>query len=404
MQIRYLVRMSVSDLRKLSTIAILILISVSALFITGFYNCTTTYTEADEYFDKQMWPADILIRGSTNVTTIVENIKKIDGVKWIVSHGDGITVLNAINYNHKEYSISIGWCNVDDPTFPDPKFLIEGNFFKNNNENAIIIENFGKKLLEDINVTVKVGENGTKIKMFDTLFTIIGVIANPLDIGNEEGYITRLTNIINFYVPLTTYYRLISKFKNPTQHYSTSYISTENTYTLKGLYLPPGSDIYVKVKEGYSVEKIANKIREMYPTLQIDTIVEYRQRRTQVAYKTIPFIGASFIFIGLTMVWEVRHRKKEDSTLKAIGWSFKDLSLFYILRDTFLALIATVLSVFYVILMSLTETASINMYQLRLFFLQIIPVIPAVIVGTLVLSVPSMYIAYRISVEEAIRT
>jgi len=410
MQFKYVGKISVRDLRKKSTIAILLLISISALFINAIYSNIYVYSASDEYFDKQQWPTEIIVGGldrfsNENLTKIVEGIKEIDGVKWIVVHGDGILILDAIEYKEKNFTIIVEWCNVDDPTFPSPKFLVEGNFFKNNNEDAIILENFGKQLLEDIKVPVVVGSNGTKLEIGGIPLTIAGIVGNPLTIGNEEGYITRLTNVIYFYVPLLTYYRLISAlFKKPPQSLqSLRYEKSSNTYTVKGLFLPPGNTVYVKVKEGYSVENVADKIRKKYPDLWVSTYTEYRHWCTQHMLSDIPVVIGIFIFVSLVMVWETRYRKKDIATLKALGWTFKDTAFFFTLRNIWLALIASILSSICVIAMAWLELFSINWYQINLYLSRVPPITPIVIAGTLLFSLPSMYFVYKASVEEAVR-
>ena len=79
------------------------------------------------------------------------------------------------------------------------------------------------------------------------------------------------TAILNVPTLITTIKKLFGKRqkKPPQSLQSLRYEKSSNTYTVKGLFLPPGNTVYVKVKEGYSVENVADKIRKKYPDLRI---------------------------------------------------------------------------------------------------------------------------------------
>jgi len=397
-----LVKFSIKDLKKKSTVVILILVAVNALLISALYRNLFIHSIADEYYEGKLWPTEIIVNPSnsnSNYTPaeLAEAIKKIEGVSWLVVNGDGFFAFDAFYYKGKSYSLILSWCNVKNPTFPNPKFLVEGKFFGQNNEDAIIIESYGQMLLKNIGLNATIG---AKISFLDMRFTLEGVIANPLEAGREESVLA-LTNVLHFYVPLETYYRLISCYYNESV---CGFEISQHQITISGLVTPPGDTIYVKVAKGYSVKDIANKIKEISPEATVRTIVDAKKAEKQYTLSSaLSMILPLFVFISLLLVWEARHRKNEIAIFKSLGWQFKDLLYFFIIRNVILSLIASLLGFFFILLWSEIVMFGINWYLVEYHLQPCLISIPIVVATTLLSSAPALYFVYREGIETAIR-
>lgn len=335
MALRKLMHMITKDVKRKYSMAMLILLTYSSLFLGIIITNIYVHTLMDEYIDGHSWPTEIQIYGWENhspeeLGDIVDEIRNIDGVKWVVYPGGGIMIDYAFKYNDENYHLEICWCNVEDPTFPHPKFLVEGRFFKSNNENAIIVESIGKKLLEDLKLFR--GTGTTKVQILGVNMTIIGVISSPAIYGAEE-LLLKGTSIISFYVPLETYLNLVSIARQA------PYGGSLNVYVSGG--------INVKVYENYSVDEVVNKIRKKFPGIELCTVTESERKFHRAVFMSgIRHVILGYLLASVVMVWDVRHRRREIVFLKALGWRVKDILKFFTLRNTFLGFLSAISAVF----------------------------------------------------------
>jgi len=386
--------MALKDLRRKSSIAVLILLSISSIFLFIILRWNFVHTLADEYFDRKYWPAEIEIDWYENESgipvdlgSIVDDIREIEGVKWVVYPGGGVSISYAFNYSGKDYYLEISWCNVEDPTFPHPKFVVDGRFFKSNDEHALIIEMPGRKLLEDLGLYHGIG---TKVQILGVNLTIIGVIGNPLYSGREEQYL-KLTNTINFYVPLNVYLNLTSIALGP------PYIGSINVDVSKR--------ICVRVEEGYSVDEVAEKIEERFPGIRMSTITESeRSWLRSVTLDCLIQALISYLLSGIMMMWSVRYDKKKIFLLKALGWRVRDILGFFTLRNVILGVFSAVVGTFLTLVVGILPAPYINLYIVYTILLPLPLLLPMVILAVLIFSLPSIYLVYRLSSGEYIRS
>jgi len=394
MPLRSLLVMALNDLKRKANIAILILLSISSIFLFIIVRWNFTHTLADEYSDRQDWPAEIEIYKYVNESgdrvdlgSIVDDVREIEGVKWVVYPGGGIWIDDAFNYHGKNYSLLIGWCNVEDPMFPHPKFIVEGRFFKLNDENAVIIDMIARKLLEDLGLFHGIG---TKVQILGENLTIIGVVGNPMLYGGEEQHL-KLTDTIYFYVPLNTYLNLTSIALSP------PYINSINVFVLK--------EIYVKVDESYSVDEVAREIRERFPGIGMLVVTE--SKRSLLRSITLESLIQGLIFYllsGMVMLWSVRYEKKEIFLLKALGWRVRDILRFFTLRNVILGIFSAVIGTFLALVVGILPTPYINLYIIYTILLPFPFLLPMVVSAVLIFSLPSIYWIYRVSSGEYIRS
>lgn len=390
---RKLLSMALKDLKRKSSIAVMILLSISSTFLFIILRWNFIYTLSDEYFDRKYWPAEIEIyNGYENESgvpidlgSIVDDIRGIEGVKWVVYPGGGISIGYALNYSGKNYYLVIHWCNVEDPTFPHPKFMVEGRFFRSNEEKALIIEMPGKKLLEDLGLYQGIG---TKVQMLGVNLTIIGVIGNPLFHGYEKKYL-ELTNDIDFYVPLNTYLNLTSIALSP------PYVGSLNVDVIK--------TIYVRVKEGYSVNEVAEKIREKFPGIGISTVEDERSWLRSATLQFLIQALVSYLLCGAVMLWSVKYREKEIFLFKALGWRITDILKFFAVRSVILGLFSSIIGPFLLLVTEILPVFAINLYIIYVILLTVPLLIPTVVLVVFIFSLPSIYLVYRLSSGEYLR-
>ncbi len=389
-----LLSMAMKDLKRKVNIAILVLLSISFIFLFIIVRANFIHTLSDEYWFRKDWPAEIEIYWYENESgipvdlgSIVDDVREIEGVKWVVYPGGGISISYAFNYSGEDYYLEIGWCNVEDPTFPHPKFVVDGRFFKSNEEKSLIIEMPGRKLLEDLGLYHGIG---TKVQILGVNLTIIGVIGNPMLYGGEEQYL-KLTNVINFYVPLDVYLNLTSIALSP------PYIGSINVDVLK--------TICVKVEEGYSVDEVAEKIREKFPGIEISTVTESeRSWLRSVTFESLIQALISYLLSGIMMMWSVRYDKKKIFLLKALGWRVRDILGFFTLRNVILGVFSAVVGTFLTLVVGILPAPYINLYIVYTILLPLPLLLPMVILVVLVFSLPSIYLIYRLSSGEYIRS
>jgi len=394
MSLKNLFSMALKDLRRKSSIAVLILLSISSIFLFIILRWNFVRTLADEYFDRKYWPAEIEIYWYENESgipvdlgSIVDDVREIEGVKWVVYPGGGISISYAFNYSGEDYYLEIGWCNVEDPTFPHPKFVVDGRFFKSNEEKSLIIEMPGRKLLEDLGLYHGIG---TKVQILGVNLTIIGVIGNPLYSGREERCL-KLTNVISFYVPLNVYLNLTSIALSP------PYSGSINVDVSK--------KICVKVEEGYSVDEVAEKIREKFPGIEISTVTE--SERSWLRSATLNYLIQaliSYLLSGVIMLWSVKYREKEIFLFKALGWRIKDILKFFTLRAIILGVFSSTIGPFLLLVTEILPVFAINLYIIYVILLTLPLLLPTVILTVLIFSLPSIYLVYRLSSGEYIRS
>ena len=389
-----LLSMAMKDLKRKVNIAILVLLSISFIFLFIIVRANFIHTLSDEYWYRKDWPAEIEIYWYENESgipvdlgSIVDDVREIEGVKWVVYPGGGISISYAFNYSGEDYYLEIGWCNVEDPTFPHPKFVVDGRFFKSNEEKSLIIEMLGKKLLEDLGLYHGIG---TRVQILGVNLTIIGVIGNPMLYGGEEQYL-KLTNVINFYVPLDVYLNLTSIALSP------PYIGSINVDVLK--------TICVKVEEGYSVDEVAEKIRERFPGIEISTVTESeRSWLRSVTFESLIQALISYLLSGIMMMWSVRYDKKKIFLLKALGWRVRDILGFFTLRNVILGVFSAVVGTFLTLVVGILPAPYINLYIVYTILLPLPLLLPMVILAVLIFSLPSIYLVYRLSSGEYIRS
>ncbi|MCD6485639.1 MAG: ABC transporter permease [Candidatus Odinarchaeota archaeon] len=388
MLFKRLIRMGLKYNRRKTSIGIFVIVTFSAFLLMLVVGNVFVRTSAQEYVKKQLWPTEIYVEPNS-IKTLKElqtHLKDIDGVKWFIYPGDGLE-FQQIYYNNKSYYIFLMWCNVEDPTFPNPKFLYEGRFFTSNYENAVIIDSATEKLLEYTGRFNGLGESGTKWDILGINMSVIGVISNPALYGNEN-YTLQGSTVFNIYVPLHTYEMLFNISKQP------QYINVT----------PAGNGIFVKVKEGYSIKEVASRIRNTFPNVYVFTEESYENATyTQVVIPAITNSVIAFSIVGVIMVWEIRHIKEEIILLKAIGWKSNDIVILFLLKDLTLGLVASFSGFVCMLLLYKFVLGFFNAY-IAWFIASLIPLTTLfVIVGTIIFSLPSLIAIYRSNVEKLLR-
>ena len=384
-------KIATKSVTQKSSIVVLILLSISMYYLGGYVGSEVVFSYTQEYWTQKNWPTEIKIYKTTdthyNFSAIVNNISNFEGVKWYVYPGGGILIRNdSYKYNGEQYYLEIKWCNVEDPTFPNSKYLIEGNFFRTNSENTIILESVGKQFFKDLGLYKGLGKNKTVLSVLGFNMSVIGIIASPILIGREEGYL-KLTNVIDIYVPLHTYMRIVQKIK--TQNY-------ENNATING-------GIYVKVKEGYDVEKVAEKIRNTYPGINVFTISEEKRILSRMFLQmTLINAGIPYVLATIVMLWDVKHNESKTALLKVLGWRRRDILKLFILKYFLMGIVGGLLG------LALSFTSFITMPPNLYIIYQVVMFIPIqILLGAstaLLFAIPAVIKAYSVNAEKVMRS
>ena len=398
MLVKKFLKLSLKYSKRKTSIGITIIILVSAILMMIVVGNVFFRTSSQEYVEGRIWPADIYVSpGGQNITEsafeIQAHLGEVDGVKWFVFPGTGIE-FQRIYYNwgnyERNYLITLMWCNVEDPVFPHPKFLYEGRFFASNYENSVIIDSATKKLLEYTGKFNGLGENKTVWNILGINMSVIGVISSPALYGNEN-HTLYMTDVLYIYVPLYTYKMLFNISKQ---------LMRQPQYRDVISWIP---DFYVRVKEGYSIEKVANNIKNRFPNAGVITVEEYRE--SQYNRVVAPQINNSIILFGLVgviMIWELRYRKKEIFLLEAIGWRRKDIILLFTIRSLLLGVISSIAGLF-VMLLYYKLLNFLNAYIVW-FIITLTPLTMIfVILGTIIFSFPTILILYKLNIESILR-
>jgi len=251
--------LSLKDCRRKISIAILILLTVSSIFVSAFVVENLIDTIDKQYSVDENYPWDISIvawhpygnESLGNMSLLAELVKDVEGVKYVI-YPDIIFYEGWIRYKHKSYFLAIHGVNISDPIFPRPRYLIAGEFFSSNNESAVIMNNVGVKLLEKVGLFRGLGDNKTFLDLgppggnssFE--FVLKGIVGIPGDVGDEED-VLKLTNGIDIYIPIGKYNELFKVYKR--------------SGSLR-LHWLPAIDIVVKDKD--KTKEIATKIKNKF--------------------------------------------------------------------------------------------------------------------------------------------
>jgi len=377
------------DIKRKSSIAVLALLIISSFYIGGFISSFIIEIEAEKYWHDQSWPADIHIIWWEygNFSEIIEGVNDIEGVKWSV-YPAGINFFERIKYGDKRYTLYVTWCNVEDPIFPSPKYIVEGEFFKSNNETSVILESIGKQLLIDIGEYKGLGENGTVIDLDVMNLTIAGIISNVLIMGREEAYL-KLTNIIFVYVPLNTYLEI--------------YETLSKNESTMGSSIDIDPTIYVKVEEGYDIEEVADRIRERYPGVSLETRLEAKRAEQEVLLRGTLYTAIMiYALSAAVMVWDIKNRNYEIAMLKAMGWRRRHMLELFVLRYVIFGLISGLAGLIVGFILSSLMLAP-TLYYAYLFILYLPYQVLLTTTFTVLFSIPATIKAYNISAESVIR-
>ncbi|MHA1471147.1 MAG: ABC transporter permease [Candidatus Asgardarchaeia archaeon] len=384
---RVFTRIIMKEMKRKTTIVVFILLSISSYHVLAFFSSQVVYSFVNDYHEERMWPAEIEILPSETLTNysyldyVAEHVNEIGGVKWSVYPGGGILVSNMFSYNDESYYLFIMWCNVDDLTFPNQKYLIEGRLFDSNNESSIIVENMAKRLLEKLNMYHGMGKNKTTLQILDFNLTLVGVIADPRTV-NVEDYYLQLGNTFYAWVPLDTYMALVQK-----------------TYNLTSGIASASSTIYVKVKEGFDVEDVAKRIRMRFTQIEVKTYKDYKSFILMQYLQMFFMFGlVPLVLFGLTIFWDINHNAYKIALLKALGWKRRDVAKYLLLKYGFSGALAGAIGMILSII-PIPFILFANTYVLILF-LGYFPIqIIMMSILTVIFALPAVYKAYNMSTE-----
>ncbi len=404
-------RFAIKDLKRKASIAIIILFLIPSWSILANVSQLFVETPDEKYIWELQWPADIEagMKNASETPILLKKLKEIEGIKWYVYPSE-IDLWNWLSYEERNYSLCVHWCNVDDPTFPSPEFLIEGRFFRSNYERTVIIENIGLQLLKDLGLYKGLGENRTIIclRAFNLIenvtvvfnLTLIGVIANPATIGEEELHL-RLSNTINIFLPLGTYLDFFNKTFLGGRYWAADF--RPGNMDWEWYFFPTA---WIKVKKGYDVEEVAENIRRSIPGVIVRARTKSEKSRIKwLLYRLGVALIISYALLGSIIILDMYINQSQISMLKVLGWQQSHMVKWFMLKyltigilDTFLVLIFPGLTI------GLLLGFSFTWYSLYIYLVHLPYYLAFMILASLLLGLPAMIMGYRISAESAIRS
>lgn len=96
--------------------------------------------------------------------------------------------------------------------------------------------------------------------------------------------------------------------------------------------------------------------------------------------------------------------KKRYFCLKALGWRIKDILKFFTLRAIILGVFSSTIGPFLLLVTEILPVFAINLYIIYVILLTLPLLLPTVILTVLIFSLPSIYLVYRLSSGEYIRS
>ncbi|MGQ4833902.1 MAG: hypothetical protein ACP6IS_08390 [Candidatus Asgardarchaeia archaeon] len=392
MNIRKVFKALLKKLIRKRSIFIVLLLIFSTNNLTAYLFGQAVYSYVNEYSTAREWPTEIIVyrNGPGNLSNVVEKINNIDGVKWFVYPGGGVYIFDAFNYNEMKYTLQIMWCNVSDPTFPHPKYLVEGRFFKNNYENAVIVETIGRRLFEHLGIFKEYEKSILNLSIFgfNVSLTFVGAVSSILIEGREDYYL-RVSNTIFLYVPINVYYELYNETK----------ILCVTTRKI----VPGPQLMYVKVKDGYNINEVIKEIKNLDPTVGVASVNDAKEN-LEVEY-TIALVIALILFgvASLVMIWDVVTDKEYISLLKVLGWTKWNVLALYILTYLIYGVLASSLGLLVNFLDNFLG-APPGPRLLNLLLTTFIPLHYSVGISTaLIFSIPAIIKVYKVSAESLLR-
>jgi len=384
-KVKNCLRLSARDLRRKGTIGVLAILSLSSFFVyLALWQSPMFHALHMEYESMQEWAVELHLARlyplkSGFLEEEIEEIENIEGVEWVVYPG-GIFAYDVITCEGRNYTALIMWCNVEASTPPLFRFLIKGSFFGESNEPSVVVDSVAIASLKKAGIDIDLG---TKLKMFGRNMTIIGIIGNPLLLGNEESYLKR-SSVVFFYVPLRLYAEMVPLAESA-EYAQTSWVD----YTA-----------YVKLNNRGLIDNVVEEIEEKISGVEIDTVIDHEQRLSQMSFMTyqIPAI-VCYLIAGLVMIWDARFRRQHISTFRALGWRRIDVLRYFSIRNIVLGATSGFVGwlgsvIFVVVLLEL-----LNLYVSTLAFFELGFGLATSIFVTFLFSIPSIAISYKTGLE-----
>ena len=403
------------NLKNKGILAVLLLMIIPSLNTYNFVAEGVVKDISIQYTHDLLNPSDIMVSLELNgfygdrwgiYQNVTNIIREVYGVEW-VGWPWKVTYMprnSTMNY----YWYDFIWCNVSDPVFPKPKYVVEGRFFSSNNEKAVLLDRQAFLYFKKINKISKVGDeiklvfkyvfpdNGTEI-IADFEYTVVGVVSSPSMDALGASVIEKTGFAGNIILPIETFMSFLEEL----------YVK----FFKRGVYdlftLVP--IILVKVKKDFDIDTIAADIKEAvmerYPWIGITLTIMENHWRSYIArefQKTLVFIIVSFVFIASILYWDVGTRRRLISQLRIMGWKRIHVVLFFILRYVILASLGSFIGAIVVTMF----IVSLGVNPLYFFYIIVTyyPVVALVYIAiTLLFSLPALIRAYSLNPERVIR-
>ena len=337
-----------------------------------------------------------------NVTDVVRSVV---GVEWAVAPRS----IYYLPHNGSLYWYRFLWCNVSNPVFPKPEYVVEGKFFSSNAENAVLLDRQAFLYFKSIGRISGVGDvlgftfrhvfwNNDSEIIASFSYVVKGVVSSPAmdalgsSITERNGFAGYIILPVNTF--LKFFYVLYEKFWS------------------RGIYdvLTPDSAIVVRVKSGYNVDAVAKEIKrvvsERFPNGEVLVYIPERtwQRTVEKEFREmVTYLVFSFTLIAGILFWDVGARKRLILLLRVIGWKRKHILILFIFRYAILAVLGSLIAAFVtagIYVLFGVSFAKILLVLVKYYFLAVAVVY---VLFTLVFSVPALLRVYGLDLEKVLR-
>ena len=337
-----------------------------------------------------------------NVTDVV---RSVEGVEWAVAPRS----IYYLPLNGSFYWYQFLWCNVSDPVFPKPEYVVEGEFFSSNDENAVLLDRQAFLYFKSIGRISGVGDvlgftfrhvfwnNGSEI-VVSFSYVVKGVVSSPAMDALGSSITERNGFAGNIIMPVNTFLKFF-------------YVLYEKFWR-RGVYdvLTPDSAIVVRVKSGYNVDAVAKEIKrvvsERFPNGEVLVYIPERtwQRTVEKEFREmVTYLVFSFALIAGILFWDVGTRKRLILLLRVMGWKRKHILILFVFRYVILAVLGSLVAAFVtagIYVLFGVSFAKILLVLVRYYFLTVAVVYVLV---TLVFSVPALLRVYGLDLEKVLR-
>ncbi len=404
------------DIKKKKFLALFILMMFPAYFTYDFVTTSVVRDVNARYAEDFLYPGDIMVYYQprfnlgeswvVSVFNVTRIVRSVEGVKWAYSP-DKVTFWN-LSYPASPF-YNFRWCNISDPTFPKLEYVVEGEFFSSNDEDAVLLDRIAFLYFTRIGRISGIGdmlkltyilylENGSYLSA-SFQWRVKGIVSSPAMDAAAESIMNKENYRGNIILPIGTFQRFFQRIME------VFFFKNGSGYGFELFNI--GMDIVVRVKPGYDVYDVAERIKKAVKERFYGEVycfikeAVFNRFRNQIAWNMIVFSLIAFSLIAAILFWDVRDKRRFISLLRVTGWRRRHVVSLFILRYSLIGFIGSwagnLIILFY---LALYISVSFFLFALVNYYVYVL----LIYLGfTLLASIPALLRVYSLDLEKVLR-